>query len=133
MAKDMCIEAGIAVKTNHSLRATGASALFQSSVPEKIIQSTTGHHSLDALRVCEKTSVEQHQAVLKVLMSGTPTTFSKQVCKRKEVIAPEPWGHSVLNNLTNCSIWSVTVNITPGSSAKSTAGFGDEIKENCPQ
>ena len=71
--------------------------------------------------------------MLKVLMSGTPTTFSKQVCKRKEVIAPEPWGHSVLNNLTNCSIGSVTVNITPGSSAKSTAGFGDEIKENCPQ
>ncbi len=37
-------------KTNHSLRATGASELFQAGVPEKIIKERTGHHSLEALR-----------------------------------------------------------------------------------
>ena len=35
--------------TNHSLRASGASTLFQSEVPEKIIQQITGHRSLNAL------------------------------------------------------------------------------------
>ena len=35
---EMCSEAGIPRKTNHSLRATGATTLFQSKVPEKIIQ-----------------------------------------------------------------------------------------------
>ena len=34
MVKEICVDAGIAVKTNHSLRATGASAMFQSNVPE---------------------------------------------------------------------------------------------------
>ncbi len=30
MEKDMCLEAGVEQKTNHSLRATGATALFHS-------------------------------------------------------------------------------------------------------
>ena len=66
---EMCTEAGIPRKTNHSLRATGATTLFQSKVPEKIIQKTTGHRSLEALRKYEHTSTEQHQAVSKVMMS----------------------------------------------------------------
>ena len=45
MLKDMCFEAGIAGhKTNHSLRVTGASELFQAGVLEKIIKERTGHH-----------------------------------------------------------------------------------------
>lgn len=43
MVKDMCKDCGIEEKTNHSLRATGASVMFQANVPEKIIQNTTGH------------------------------------------------------------------------------------------
>ena len=30
------------MKSNHSLRVTGASTLFQNNVPEEIIQKTTG-------------------------------------------------------------------------------------------
>ncbi len=37
MVKEMCFDANIDLKTNHSLRATGASSMFQSNVPEKII------------------------------------------------------------------------------------------------
>ena len=43
MVKDMCSEAAIMGKTNHSLRATGATTLFQNNVPEKVIQKLTGH------------------------------------------------------------------------------------------
>ena len=37
LMKDMSAEAGISIKTKHSLRATGASNLFHANVPERII------------------------------------------------------------------------------------------------
>ena len=47
--KEMCVDAGIKARSNHSLRATGITALFQADVPEKVIQKTSGHQSLKAL------------------------------------------------------------------------------------
>ncbi len=47
MVKEMCKEAKISPKTNHSLRATGATSMFQ---PVKMFQNTTGHRSLESLR-----------------------------------------------------------------------------------
>ena len=49
----MCEKAGISGKTNHSLQATGATRLFESKVPEMIIQQRTGHASVDSLRAYE--------------------------------------------------------------------------------
>ena len=45
MFKEMCIEAGIGHKTNHSLRATGASELFKEGVPEKNWSQVPGSSS----------------------------------------------------------------------------------------
>ena len=46
----MCVEAGIQEnKTNHSLHATGATAMFAAQVPEKMIIDVTGHKSSKAL------------------------------------------------------------------------------------
>ena len=60
----MCKQAGIkGNKTNHNLRATGTTELYKSEVPEKLIQERTGHRSLEALRVYEQTSIQQHKAV----------------------------------------------------------------------
>ena len=70
--KEMCEEANIAPRTNHSLRATGATALFHANVPERIIQKTTGHHSLNSLRTYERISTEQQQAVSCIMMSNQP-------------------------------------------------------------
>lgn len=72
MVKDMCSEADILGKTNHSLRATGTSMMFQNNVPEGIIQKVTGHtcRSIEALRTYERVSVDQHKAVSKVLMAN---------------------------------------------------------------
>ena len=53
MVKDMFAEVGIAGKTNHSLRATGATNLYTANVPEKMIQQCTGHRLLKALRTYE--------------------------------------------------------------------------------
>ena len=78
MLKDICHEAGITGrKTNHSLRATGASELFAAGVPEKIIKERTGHRALDALHVYEHTTSTQHQAVSTILGSRNKVSFQE--------------------------------------------------------
>ena len=73
----MCEEAGIRGKTNHSMRASGATAMFQNNVPERVvIQSVTGHRSLDSLRAYERISTTQHTEVSKILMSNHTTVES---------------------------------------------------------
>ena len=47
----------------------GATCLFNAGVAEKVIQKTTGHHSIDGY---ERVSMEQQQASTKVLTSINP-------------------------------------------------------------
>ena len=53
--------------TNHSLRATAITRLFNSGVEEKIIAETSGHKSTKALRVYEHTSEQQMKQVTRVI------------------------------------------------------------------
>ena len=71
MCKDASIEGN---KTNHSLRATGATTMFDRGVPEKIIQE---RRSLEALRSYERISAQQHQEVSKLL--SAPSSSEKQL------------------------------------------------------
>ena len=68
MMKNMCVEAGIHRKTNHSLHASSVTTLFQKNMSERVIQNITGHRSLEALRTYENFSLEQHRNVSKLLM-----------------------------------------------------------------
>ena len=63
---DICKEAGIEKKTNHSLRATGATAMFAAGVPEKMIKEVTGHRSSKALEIYERPTLPQKQALANV-------------------------------------------------------------------
>ena len=65
-------------KTNHSLRATGATQLFDPGVPQRIIQECTGHKSVIPLRSYEQISHQQNQAVNNILTSGTRASGSFQ-------------------------------------------------------
>ena len=76
MVKNMFTRIGISGKTNHSLRASGATEMFRAGVPEKIIQECTGHRSLKALRLYERTTASQHQSVAKVLSAPSDVMFS---------------------------------------------------------
>ena len=80
MVSKMCQKAGISGKTNHSLRVTGTSVLFDAGVPEKIIQTRTGHRSLGGLRVYERVTDEQDEQVSKIL-SGSVEKFDNKVNK----------------------------------------------------
>ena len=89
-------------KTNHSLRATGATELYEAEVPEKIIQERTGHRSLECLRMYERTSERQQQAVSNILSSSSQSTYQAQLAQINS--------HSQSINF-NCS--SVTPNLLP--------------------
>ena len=72
MLKEMCQEAGLPeIYTNHSLRAYGATTLFQGEVPEKIIQQRTGHKSINSLRQYERTTETQLLDVSYVLSNNS--------------------------------------------------------------
>ena len=123
MMKGMSVECGIATKTNHSLRATGVTSMFQANVPEKIIQKTTGHRSVEALRSYERISANQYKSVSKVLMSNAMYEKSDlgETNSQKEnspsVIHTKPADGTclshVLGDMTNCTIGSLSINIKP--------------------
>uniref|UniRef100_A0A1X7V015 ZMYM2-like/QRICH1 C-terminal domain-containing protein n=1 Tax=Amphimedon queenslandica TaxID=400682 RepID=A0A1X7V015_AMPQE len=87
LTKDMSMEAGLEqIRTNHSLRAIGASAMFAAGVLEKIIQRNTGHRSIEALRLYEHVSSEQSKRTCKVLPSLGVSDMQQQ---EKETIGQE--------------------------------------------
>ena len=113
MVKKMCSQIGVTRKTNHSLRATGATRLFEANVP---IQERTGHKSLDALRKYEHTSVVQQKAVSSVICSSNQTSFQASVNSAPDqssgVIIPSTQstaGLSLFQNCSNCTI-NVVIN-----------------------
>ena len=82
MVKSMCSEAKLqGGYTNHSLRASGATELFQHHAPEHVIQQFTGHRSVTALRQYEKVAVEQQKAACNILMGASSNDFSAEVQK----------------------------------------------------
>ena len=86
MLTNMCNEAGIEKKTNHCLhtvRVTGATSLFEKQVPEKIVKERTGHRSLTALRMYERTSPTQHKAVSNILGGNLMKKCAKDHLLRK--------------------------------------------------
>ena len=77
MMKEMCKVAEFdTTLTNHSLRAYGATKMFQAKVPEKLIQQRTGHKSLEALRRYERTSLPQLLDVSTVMDDHTVAPVS---------------------------------------------------------
>ena len=64
----VCKAAGIVgFKTNHSLRATAATRLYQSGVDEQLIMEKTGHRSLEGVRSYKRTSTEQREALSDIM------------------------------------------------------------------
>ena len=70
--KRLCETAGISgYKTNHSLRVTNATRLFQSGIDEQLIMARTGHRSLEGVRAYKRVSTDQKQSVSRILNSAT--------------------------------------------------------------
>ena len=75
MVQEMCSQAGVSgKKTNHSLRASAITSLFQAGVSEKVIQDRSGHRSLDGLRKYEGVSEEQQASACSSLVPTSSTS-----------------------------------------------------------
>ena len=72
--KDMFVSAGLTEDinsiSNHSLRATGISWLYENGVLEKLIMERSGHLSMSGIRSYERTTVEQQKQVSDILSKG---------------------------------------------------------------
>ena len=130
MVKAMFSMIGVSGKTNHSLRATGASELFQAGVPEKIVQERTGHHSVKALRLYEHTTTNQHMVVSNIFAapptelatdSDTPASSNEEALASSNGEAPATDTNggfsisSLIGSATNC-----VVNINMNNGCAST-------------
>ena len=69
MLKNIFTSAGLdnTNTTNHSLRATSISRMYEASVPEKIIMERSGHLSKEGVRSYERTSEQQKKSVCSIL------------------------------------------------------------------
>ena len=95
--------------------------MFRANVPEKIIQKTTGHRSIEALRSYEHISEEQHRAVSKVMMTNTEYEgahcglCTEIQCQEDRLVQYNAGTTESLvrlfGDLTNCTIGSLTVNV----------------------
>ena len=90
--KRLCKAAGIeGFKTNHSLRVSAATRLFQSGVDEQLIMSRTGHRSIDGVRTYKRVSEEQKMALSSVLNATTNGTEQQQTVQpQAELLSKKP-------------------------------------------
>ena len=73
--KTVCEQAGLnGFYTNHSLRSTAATRMYQNQCSEQLIQEVTGHRSL-AVRGYKHTSEEQRQF-------ATYSIFTEPTCRK---------------------------------------------------
>ena len=88
----LCKSAGISgFKTNHSLRATTATRLYQAGVDEQLIMERTGHHSIDGVRSYKRTNAEQQENLSDILaLSKRPKQGLLQPCSTTSALVPAP-------------------------------------------
>ena len=68
----LCHSAGITgFKTNHSLRATSTTRLYESGIDEQLVTERTGHRSLDGVSSYKRTTDSQREAVSDILNRRT--------------------------------------------------------------
>ena len=116
MVQDMCSDAGIeGKKTNHSLRVSGASTLFEAGVPERVIQQRTGHRSLLSLRMYERVSEGQEKAVSRIL-TGENNNYNESLMQ--SITSSSTLPSKVSCNEVNCNE-SLIQSITSSSSLPS--------------
>ena len=119
--------------TNHCLRHTGGTRLFQAGVDRKLVKETTGHSS-DAVDAYQITS-DQQRAVISKILAVDPTK-----CEQKAKAAQEKLGHDCQFGNSQCKasisvVGEISKNSTSDRSI-SVDNIVDVIKsvlENCSQ
>ena len=129
--KRLCLNAGVGgYKTNHSLRVTNATRLFQNGTDEQLIMERTGHRSTDGVRVYKHSSEEQQALLSKILNREKsslqllpPSAFNEKENeppheKKSESDHVSSAGQSCASSVSNVSFsdcTGVTINLHFGS------------------
>ncbi len=75
----LCKTSGIeGFKTNHSLRATAATRLYELGVDEQMVMERTSHRSLEGVRSYKRTTSQQQQVLSDILSSNIPERTTNQ-------------------------------------------------------
>jgi len=82
MMKNICKTAGINERTNHSLRATCATRMYEGKIDEQVIMERTGHRSVMGVRVYKKTS--------DILIKDSQVTLHQQNSKKVKMSSCDP-------------------------------------------
>ena len=77
--KNICSQAGIqGYKTNHSIRTTAATRLYQAGVDKQVVMERTGHRSLEGVRSYKRTCDDQRGALSDRLNRKRPRQDNRQ-------------------------------------------------------
>ena len=89
VVKTVATRAGLAGKkfTNHSLRKSSASVLYQSGMDEQLVQEQTGHRSVEALRIYKKSTSAQKRDVSDTLNPMMRDVVKKNKMEEKENVS----------------------------------------------
>ena len=110
--KRLCQEAGIqGFKTNHSLRVTKVTRLFQSGADEQLIMSRTGHCSVQGVRTYKRVSEDQKLVLSSVLNAATNGNMEKI-----ETSDCQPQKKPKLDVSTACKSSTITIDTTSAPS-----------------
>lgn len=109
MVREMCKAAEIeGFKTNHSLRATTATRLYQAGVDEQLIMERTGHRSLDGVRSYKRTSQEQQATLSDIMNLSAPEPKRQHVAmasgQKQHGVAPTQL------SIQDCSNFTININ-----------------------
>ena len=99
---------------------SGASTLFEASFPEKVIQERTGHRSLKALRLYERTTDKQQQEISLILAKHPK---EETVTSVPQVVPPKPLPSSSGPFPTFGVLNYCTVNVNYGNLGPSTVNM----------
>ena len=93
----ICKRAGISgYKTNHSLRATSTTRLYQSGVDEQLVMERTGHRSIEGVRSYKRTSDSQREVLSNILNRQTQVAAPVP-----SPVTPHPGLHQHLSQSTH--------------------------------
>ena len=107
----ICKQGGLTgFKTNHSLRVTNATRLFQSGMDEQLIMSNTGHRSVDGVRSYKRIGEDQKKAISQVLNSATNGEHCSDENKPGDSKKPRLMTTPTNSTLSMCT--SKTLNLT---------------------
>ena len=119
MMSSICISAGVqGFKTNHSLRATSATRLYQKGVDEQLIMERTGHRSIEGVRTYKHTNKEQEQVVSNLLQKNSnqlqtissTTNNTIELNQQQNLLPPQ------FVQLQGCSGINITINVNNSAS-----------------